>query len=115
MKPINLVVPPYLFNGVKDRSSHTKAVITRIALTDFNRVAYEKARLVDTSQRITTSFLLNEVGVKCLVAYQEKHGLSSRNQAVLAILATHHAKQAAVEKKPIPSFSAAFAMIRARG
>lgn len=112
---IGVRIPPHFLIGVKDRSRHMRTLITRVALNDFNEAAYKKAKSLPSCDYFTTSIVLNGVGVRGLDAYKEKHGLSSRMQAVLAVLATHHAKQSVVEKKPMPKFYEAFAMVGARG
>jgi len=114
-KIVSLVIPPYLV-GVKNRSSYIRTVVTRIALNNFNAEAYKLAQAIPASQCEVTSVTLNEVGLRGLLAYQEKHGLSSRNQAVLAILATYHADQPVVNVVPkLPSFASALAMIGGHG
>ena len=113
-RSIPVVIPPYLFCGAKNVSTFMKTVIT--ALNDFNELAYKKARAFPVIDSKTTSVTLNEAGVRSLDAYKEKHGLSSRNQAVMAMLATHHAKQPViVERNPMPSFREAFLMVGVSG
>ena len=114
-KIISVVIPPYLIKGAARRSSHIRTVVTRIALNNFNAEAYKQAQAIPASQCEVTSVKLNEVGLKGLLAYQEKHGLSSRNQAIMAILATYHADQPVVNVAPkLPSFASALSMIGGR-
>lgn len=112
---ISVIAPPHFFCEHKSHSSYAKMVITRTALDDFNEFAYHKASSTPLRDSIATSVTLNAMGVRGLDAYKERHKLSSRNQAVLAILATHHAKQLAVIKATeIPVYKA-LAMIVSRG
>jgi len=111
---VSLVIPPHIVD-VKNRSTYIKSVVSRIALNDFNEETYKQAKEIPAKDGLLTSVTLNDAQLKGLVAYQEKHGLSSRNQAILAILATHYAKQAVVEKVKPPSFKQAIFMIGARG
>jgi len=114
-KIISLVVPPYLLDTGNERRGYIRECVTRIALNDFNQEAYLKATGFAPSHCVITSVTLNEAGVKSLEAYRVKHGLSSRNKAVIAILATCYAKQSHSKKPALPTFYEVFAVIAGYG
>ena len=114
-KIISLVVPPYLLETGKERRGYIRECVTKIALNDFNEESYSKAAGFAPSHCVVTSVTLNDDGVKSLEDYRVKHGLSSRNKAVMAILATCHAKQSHSKKTAMPTFYEAFALIAGYG
>lgn len=114
-KIISLVVPPYLLDTGNKRRGYIRECVTRIGLNDFNEEEYLKAGEFSPSHCAITSVTLNETGMKSLEAYRVKHGLSSRNKAVMEILATCHAKQSHSKKTAMPTFYEAFALIAGYG
>jgi hypothetical protein len=129
-KPINhiiaLSVPDYLFpKAVKSRGAYARACISRHALMDFNKQAHSVAA---THEVYRTSFYIGKVALDGLNAYRKQHNLRSRADAILAILATVHAKTNEIPSPKVVSrektiqasigdisFSQAFSMIQVRG